>query len=67
MNQPTQPSQFWLEVVQAHDSVAINHEQVITVARDGKRAEVRYSEDFDVVMIFVEEVETETVEPLPVP
>jgi len=59
--------QFWIDVIAAHDRVAINNELQIEVSRDGKYALVWYDEAGSVVVIEINETDTETRDPLPVP
>lgn len=56
--------QFWLEVMQAYNKVATDHELQIVVARDGKEAIIEWDEDYEGVRIGIVEVQTETKEAL---
>lgn len=66
---------FWKEVREAHDKVVINHDLIVEIARNGKRAVVYWSEasyeHYQVseacVIVEVAEAITATKEPLPVP
>ena len=55
---------FWLEVGQAYQKVAANHELTALVERADKRAVVRYDILDGFVEILVEEVDTHVVETL---
>jgi hypothetical protein len=55
---------FWLEVVEAYNKVLTNHELEITIARDGKQAEVGYDTEAHLCWIEISEVNTDTREPL---
>ena len=55
---------FWLEVGQAYQKVAANHELSAIVERADKRAIVRYDILDGFVEILVEEVDTHVVETL---
>lgn len=71
MKQPEQLSQFWREVIEAHDMVTVNHNVAVNVARNGKEAHVSWQTDnfppHGFVQVHVREVDTETHDPLPVP
>jgi hypothetical protein len=64
---------FWKDVMEAYQQITVNHEREITVARNGKEAEVYYVPSNIVegveasIVIEIREVETETKDPLPVP
>lgn len=59
-------SKFWEEVEQAYTKVAANHELEVTVAREGKEASIYWTDNYGttVICIEIEEVPTETKEPL---
>lgn len=57
-------SEFWTEVIEAHNQVAVQHERRISVARDKKSALIYYDTETSEVVIAVSPAMTETVEPL---
>jgi len=58
---------FWLEVGQAYQRVAANHDLTVTVERADKRAMVQISAMGNGVVILVQEVDTHVVETLASP
>jgi hypothetical protein len=57
-------SQFWTEVEQAYNKVLTNHKLEITVARDGKQAEIGYDWERNFAWVEISEANTDTREPL---